>query len=145
MAWYGLMDMSILVHVQKNLYYFWSVCNSRITVWTIGANDLNAWKFQRSYWTTLTVKEGPKTSSRSLIRRHLSSEKKIDLFAFLAAFNIVISEKEVEMGNLKETKALILDLPATSFAFCAKCGPSMSQILVLKMDIDNTSPYIMMM
>lgn len=49
-------------------------------------------------------KKDLKTSNRSLIRRHLSPEKKIDLFAFLAAFNIVISEKEIEMGNLKKPK-----------------------------------------
>lgn len=60
-------------------------------------------------------------------------------------FHIVISEKEMEVGNPEETEALILDWPATSCVFWTIHGPSMSQILVFKMDIDNTSPYFMMM
>lgn len=48
-------------------------------------------------------------------------------------------------GNPKETEALILDSPATSCVFRTNYSPSMSQILVFKMDTDNISPYFVMM
>lgn len=95
------------------------------------------------YWG---FKEGPNRSNRNLINyKQLSPEKKANLFAFLTPFCIVFLEKEVKVGSPEETEALIRDSPDTSCVFWKNHGPSMSQLLVFKIGIDNISPYFMMM
>lgn len=89
-------------------------------------------------------KERPKGSKRNLINyEFLPREKKTKLFAFLMTFHIVISEKAVELGSTRK-QALILDSLVTSCIFRTDYGPSIPQILVFKMAIDNICPYFIM-